>query len=879
MKKQVVAVMLSLAMCASTGAEASIVSAAEFSSEVSAPEETESDEASVADESDGSAVVDDSVVDTDSDVAADVTADDADPAEDSVLADTDNQADVDFSSGEEEVVTEEAEDETPAVTEDTAEEAGKANESSDADGKVASLEYTRWEFVNGKWKLKKYSPSRTQEAPQETAAAVGTEETAEAGLDESAAVDTAAENTEAAADESQAAVDTTAENTEAVADEAQAAVETAVETQQTDETQPATDEQQAEEAGASAYYTSADGLVKITTLNVNNSVLASGYYAFDKDGYLLTGRNAVGNDFYYFRTEGDVQIVNALSADKKTPYNSQLGQAISDTWIWDAGQGVFNYYGHDNGKQVNLEANKIYSINGASYYLLNGGKPYVGDQKISGGICYFQPAASAGDIPGKMAVNGWFGKSTNKGTQWRYFNANGDYQKKGIGAYKLLSNSDNLYLLDANGYLIRNRKPVKGADRYYYMADGNGVAYRNKLVKYGKYRYYFTSNGRRATWKKRWVKLSGAGNRYYYFGKVAGRVQEQKGIKKVTVNGKFVGWFYFSSKGNSFINCWKSGRYYLADGRMASGVTKINGKYYFFQRSSSKSYKGKVYKSKWVKYNGRYYYASKSGVLAENGWKRIKTDGRFYYFYFQNLTAVTNKTGVEHNGTYGSLDSRGRFIEAGWVIVNNNRNYVRYIDPKTGKYVKNTTRWINGMQYRFDSRGYRVNDRTNEFKRSSYYLTCDRVNGVLTVYTDSTMRIPIKTIRVSVGKAGTETPTGTWTMHRAGRWQELMGPSWGQYGTHVVNGIFVHSVACGQANSYNLPVGEYLRLGNPASHGCIRACVADAKWVWDNCNGSKIHIFDGTYTSNEALKGPLGRKALTPLRGSKNFDPTDPACK
>ena len=34
-----------------------------------------------------------------------------------------------------------------------------------------------------------------------------------------------------------------------------------------------------------------------------------------------------------------------------------------------------------------------------------------------------------------------------------------------------------------------------------------------------------------------------------------------------------------------------------------------------------------------------------------------------------------------------------------------------------------------------------------------------------------------------------------------------------------------------------------------------------------------------TSTSNEALKGPLGRKALTPLRGSKNFDPTDPACK
>ena len=46
--------------------------------------------------------------------------------------------------------------------------------------------------------------------------------------------------------------------------------------------------------------------------------------------------------------------MNALSADKKTPYNSQLGQAISDTWIWDAGQGAFNYYGHDNGKHIQL---------------------------------------------------------------------------------------------------------------------------------------------------------------------------------------------------------------------------------------------------------------------------------------------------------------------------------------------------------------------------------------------------------------------------------------------------------------------------------------------------------------------------------------------
>ena len=185
------------------------------------------------------------------------------------------------------------------------------------------------------------------------------------------------------------------------------------------------------------------------------------------------------------------------------------------------------------------------------------------------------------------------------------------------------------------------------------------------------------------------------------------------------------------------------------------------------------------------------------------------------------------------------------------------------------------------MQYRFNSRGYRVNDRTNEFRRSSYYLTCDRVNGVLTVYTDSTMRIPIKTIRVSVGKAGTETPTGTWTMHRAGRWQELMGPSWGQYGTHVdgcgQGGIFIHSVAGSTKSVYNLPSWEYLKLGNPASHGCIRTCVADAKWVYENCNGATIHIYSsGKYSNTESFKGPLGRRPLATFRGNGSFDPTDP---
>ena len=53
--------------------------------------------------------------------------------------------------------------------------------------------------------------------------------------------------------------------------------------------------------------------------------------------------------------------------------------------------------------------------------------------------------------------------------------------------------------------------------------------------------------------------------------------------------------------------------------------------------------------------------------------------------------------------------------------------------------------------------------------------------------------------------------------------------------------------------------------------------VADAKWVYENCNGSVIHIMDGQYKADDVFKGPLGKKPITPLRGAGNFDPTDPA--
>ena len=237
---------------------------------------------------------------------------------------------------------------------------------------------------------------------------------------------------------------------------------------------------------------------------------------------------------------------------------------------------------------------------------------------------------------------------------------------------------------------------------------------------------------------------------------------------------------------------------------------------------------------------------------------------------------------VKKGKKYGYVDATGKFT-TGWVVVDNSQMLVRSINPDKKGFVQNESKWIDGKLYYFDKNGYRINDVTNIYK-SGYTVEVDRINGVMTIYADANRTIPVKTIRVSVGNPGTDTPTGRYKLTRYSRWQALMGPSWGQYGTHVdgagQGGIFVHSIACGSANSYNLPVSAYLKLGSPASHGCIRTCVADAKWVYENCNGSTIYIFDGIYKSDEVFKGPLGRRAITPLKGTKNggyYDPTDPA--
>lgn len=159
-------------------------------------------------------------------------------------------------------------------------------------------------------------------------------------------------------------------------------------------------------------------------------------------------------------------------------------------------------------------------------------------------------------------------------------------------------------------------------------------------------------------------------------------------------------------------------------------------------------------------------------------------------------------------------------------------------------------------------------------KQSSYYIKVNRKACTVTVYAkdgNNGYIIPVKRFACSVGLPSTPTPTGTYRTLNKYRWHTLMGPSYGQYCTRIVGGILFHSVAGYNMTSYNLKASDYNKLGSPASHGCVRLCVRDAKWIYDNCSlGTTVNIYDST------TPGPLGKPSTIKIPSSQNWDPTDP---
>ncbi len=155
-----------------------------------------------------------------------------------------------------------------------------------------------------------------------------------------------------------------------------------------------------------------------------------------------------------------------------------------------------------------------------------------------------------------------------------------------------------------------------------------------------------------------------------------------------------------------------------------------------------------------------------------------------------------------------------------------------------------------------------------------YLIKVNKQMNTVTIYAKDAKGNYTKPVKAMVCSAGTPTPIGSFKTPAKYRWATLMGPSYGQYSTRIVNGFLFHSVwyyRNGDKSSQSY--AQYNKLGTTASHGCVRLTVADAKWIYDNCPlGTTVTIY------NSSNPGPLGKpKAYkVPTNQKMGWDPTDP---
>ncbi len=156
-----------------------------------------------------------------------------------------------------------------------------------------------------------------------------------------------------------------------------------------------------------------------------------------------------------------------------------------------------------------------------------------------------------------------------------------------------------------------------------------------------------------------------------------------------------------------------------------------------------------------------------------------------------------------------------------------------------------------------------------------FYIKINRELNTVTVYMmdqNGQYTLPVKAM---VCSTGTYTMLGVYQTPSKYRWLPLYGGVYGQYATRIHKSILFHSVPYFSQNPGDLEYEEYNKLGTSASLGCIRLCVRDAKWIFDNCPvGTTVELYDD---ANDP--GPLGKPVpLTIDINSENrgWDPTDP---
>ena len=582
-------------------------------------------------------------------------------------------------------------------------------------------------------------------------------------------------------------------------------------------------------------------------------------------------------DWYYLKEDGTidtskagwVQIENVwMKADKGVAAIQNAGwYQIENRWYmlkndgtrdtskvdWQQINGSWYFLKADGSRDTSKTGMQT-GINGKTYFLNAEGVPQNGFQTVNGVAYYFDVQA---------------GTARQLGNNWQQMNGSWYWIENGrVATGWRVINGKWYYLNPADGRMLTGF--YKDATGQLFYSDGSGAM----LTTTGWYLmngtwYWVNGNGSLATG---WINVGGT---WYYMG--------ENGAMKTgwyQVNGA---WYYSNGSGamqTGWLNRGGTWYYLTGSGAMATGWINLGGTWYYLNPGNGDMKIG------WYQVNGAWYYSNGSGAM-QTGW--LNRGGTWYYLTGSGAMA----TGwINLGGTWYYLNpGNGDMVGAGWHLINNKWYYFGGSGAMYSNRWKRingswyyfgadgamTTGWkyVDGYKFYFGTDGKMVQDVDKLIgKQSSYKLTVNRVKCQVTVYAANETGnycIPVKTFTCSVGKAATPTHVGTYQTVRKSNPVELMGPSWGKYGTQInAYGDWFHSVACSNPDpTYSLAAGNYNMLGQPASHGCVRLCVRDAKWIYDNCGlYTTVVVSDTEYT-------PFDKVPTIKIPAGQNWDPTD----
>ena len=406
---------------------------------------------------------------------------------------------------------------------------------------------------------------------------------------------------------------------------------------------------------------------------------AGNYYYFDKEGYMLTGRQDIDGKTYFFLPNG-IQLRDSIyQQDGKYYYFGSFGEQYKDGYfVFDVPkegtsetEAKFRYFSPTGEMAVGL----TYAGGGLQYFDENGfqakGTKYV----TPDGKLYFFDKNS-----GNAYTNRW----AEIDGIWYEFNDQGYAQAKKGEFYT--TDGSTWFYRDAAGKNVTGALTLDGHD-YYFRA--NGAQVKGEFVtENGKISYYTVDNGYKV--KDKFFEVNG---KWYHADKDGNLATGRQTIDHLN--------YYFNADGSQVksdfftLDGGKTWYYAKDNGEIVTGAYSVGGKNYYFKEDGSQV-KGDFVKNADGSLS---YYDKDSGERLNN---RFLTTGNNVWYYFKDGKAVTGRQNIDGKEYY--FDKLGRQVKGSPISTPKG---VEYYESVLGERVTNT--WItfqDGTTVFFDENGY-----------------------------------------------------------------------------------------------------------------------------------------------------------------------------